>query len=325
MAVQRKTKTTAERGAPSPAALARAKFFFLCGDDEPAIEKFKSEIVSAHLSPDNRDTNYLEIGAESSPPRLSRVLGDLLAELSTTSFLPDVERVVVLYPVQDFYEAKRGSKSAAKGSEREKTTPSEVLANFIEQDLPRLSSVLIIIAPEDYERFKRVATSNPVVALAQRMGAFHQFREQGVQFAFFDALLARRADEALRLWREWLSRTGNSPKPYVALANQLRLLIQAKTATSGILEKRNVTRDRYIEEFLPKDAERNVFALRPEWRRDKYLRAAGNFSLVELLDAYERLEPLQKYAIPLASDPVVPDRALLAEIWIMELCARAPD
>jgi len=325
MAVQRKTKTIIERGNSSPAAMAREKFFFLCGDDEPAIEKFKSDIISAHLSPENRDTNYQEIGAESTPPRLSRVLGDLLAELSTTSFLPDVERVVVLYPVQDFYEAKRGSKNTSKRAEHDKTTPSDVLAHFIEQDLPRLSSVLIIIAPEDYERFKRVATSNPVVALAQRLGASHQFREQGVQFAFFDALFARHADEALRLWREWLSRTGNSPKPYVALANQLRLLIQAKTVTSGILEKRNITRNQYIEEFLPKEPERNVFALRPEWRRDKFLRSAANFSLVELLEAYERLEPLQKYAIPLNSDPVVPDRALLAEIWIMEFCARATD
>ena len=46
--------------------------------------------------------------------------------------------------------------------------------------------------------------------------------------------------------------------------------------------------------------------------------AAGGFTFNELLNGYEKLLNLQKFAIPTPTDPYVPDRELLAETWIIE-------
>jgi hypothetical protein len=124
----------------------------------------------------------------------------------------------------------------------------------------------------------------------------------------------------MTLWRQWLEVSAGSPKPYVQLAAQMRLLIQAKTVASPQVKNRGITRAKFAQDFLPTEPDRNLCSLRPEWRQEKLARFASNFSFQELLTAYEKLEPLQKYAVPLNSDPFVPDRRLLAELWILELC-----
>jgi hypothetical protein len=307
------------RVAALPPVNPRQCFYFLHGDNEAAIERFKSAIVDAHLSPAQREENYREIIAPGTQPQLKRVLGEVTAELATASFLPDAKRVVTLYPVQDFYAGKKPSGS--RSAKMEKTdgggrSPSEELADFIERDLPRLGGVLICIAVEDYEKWRRIAPSNPVVALAQRRGVLVAFRETAPQFAFFDALFARDTGAALALWREWWEATGGAPKMFFALAAQMRLLLQAKTVTGHYLQSRGVTRAQFMQDFMPAEADKNLFALQPEWRREKLIKAAANFSFAELLRAYEKLADLQKYAIPLNSDPYVPDKSLLAELWI---------
>lgn len=317
-------KTPGRDAAPAPHVNTRAKFHFLCGDDEVALERHKWAIVETHLSREEREENYREIIVSTGSPQLSRVLGDLIAELSTVSFLPDVRRVVTLYGVSDFFDGKaaagRGKGKAKKGAAADKPVvpASEHLARFIRKELPGLPAVLIVMVVEDYEKWKRVNQANPVVELAKRAGSFVQYREQGVQFAFFDALFSRRTGEALTLWRRWLENSGAAPKPFMQLAAQLRLLIQAKTLSSPQLKQRGITRDRFGREYLPEEPERNVTLLRPQWRQDKLLRASANFTFQELVAAYERLETLQKFAIPLLSDPYVPDRKLLSELWILE-------
>ncbi|MCX7718453.1 MAG: hypothetical protein N2111_08645 [Candidatus Sumerlaeaceae bacterium] len=301
----------------------RQPFYFLHGDHEAAIERFKSAIVDAHLTPEQREENYREIVAPGTQPQLKRVLGELTAELATVSFLPDVKRVVTLYPVQDFYGTR---KTASRASKIEKAgaggrSPSDDLAEFIERELPHLNGVLICIAVEDYEKWRRISPTNPVVALAQRRGVLVAFRETGPQFAFFDALFARDTGTAIALWRDWWEATGGAPKMFYALVSQMRLLIQAKTASGGYLQSRGVTRAQFAQDFMPAEADKNLFALQPEWRREKLMKAAANFSFAELLRAYEKLSDLQKYAIPLNSDPYVPDKSLLAELWITSFTA----
>lgn len=308
----------------------KKKFYLLHGDDEAAIENFKHAIVGAHLSLEEREENYREIIPSGSPPSLRKVLGEVVSELSTVSFLPGVSRVVTLYPVSDFFEARAirtraAAKRAAKEAEdaaHQKRTPSEHLAQFIGNDLSSLPAVLIIIVVEDYEKWKRVNAKNPVVELAQRLGTAVNFREQGPQFAFFDALFARQSLEAVRLWREWVRRAAGSPKPFFSLATQLRLLIQAKTAASSQLQTRGISREQYGSEFLPEERDRNVFALTPDWRREKLMRLSGNFSFAELLGAYEQLNPILKATIPLNSDPFVADKQLLSELWIAQYFSR---
>jgi DNA polymerase III delta subunit len=304
------------------------RFYLLHGDDETAIENFKSRIIEKHLERDSREENYREIIPGFQQGGLKRVLGDVLSELSTVSFLPTSRRVVTLYTVSDFFEARaRGSKSGkSKAAAKEsKKSASDHLADFIEKEMPNLPSVLIIIALEDYEKWKKIAPANPVVALAQRTNSLIAFKESSPQFGFFDALFARNAELSLKLWREWLERAPASPKPYYQLAAQLRLLIQAKTAVSGQLQSRGVTTQKFATDFLPKEFDRNLFSLKPEWRQDKMKNAAANFTFTELLQAYEKLHDLQKFAIPLNSDPYVPDKHLLSEIWILEFTSPKSD
>lgn len=307
-------------------ALERAQFFFLHGDDLAKIESFKEEIVGSHLRTEEREENYTEYGIlGGTPTQLRSVLGDVIAELSTVSFLPTAKRVVTLYNIQDFYEGRGRPARKGRGASKEAKAPSEILAEFIENELPNLPAVLIIIAPEDYEKRRRVLASDPVFASAKRQGTAYCFREVGPQFAFFDALFARNSGQAIRLWRDWQERVGGSPRPYYALISQLRLLIQAKMLASRIYERRGVQREEFVERMLPGDDELNVTRLMPEWRREKLMRASANFTLQELVAAYEKLEPLAKFAVPLATDPVVPDRQLQAELWILEFCAREED
>jgi hypothetical protein len=311
------------RGAALPKVDKKARYFLLCGDAEPAIEAFKSAIIAAHLTPEEREANYREIAPPSGQGPLAKVLPEVEAELSTVSLLGG-KRVVTLYGVQDFFESRPG-KASARAKAPAKATPrrqsaSEVLAEFARERLHPVDAVLIVVAIEDYEKWKKVSAGNPAVALAKELGTLHQFRETGPQFAFFDALFARRAGEALALWRQWIEAAAGSPKPYQQLAVQMRLLLQAKTLASPQVKSRGISRAKFAEEFLPKEPDRNLCALRPEWRQEKLARFASNFSFQEILAAYERLEPLQKYAVPLNSDPFVPDRRLLAEIWILELC-----
>jgi hypothetical protein len=306
----------------------KSKFFFLHGDDEAAIERAKDQIISAHLSREEREENYFEIIPTGNPPQLRKVLDDVLAELSTVSFLPDVTRIVTMYTVSDFFDGKSASarrgrgKKKAEADEPSKKTYSDHLAAFLQAELPSLPAVLIIIALEDYEKFKRVSTTNPVVQFAQSRSAAYCFKEESPQFLFFDALFARQTTRALELWREWHRRAPGSPRPAMMLASQLRHLIQAKTATSPVLKQRGLTRAEYSSKFMPHENDKNMFALRPDFRQEKLLRASAAFSFTELLDAYEKLMDIQKFAIPTASDLYVPDRELLAETWILDFTIR---
>jgi hypothetical protein len=309
-------------GSGARSSLAGSSFFLIHGDDLAKIENFKEQIVQAHLRPEERDENYSEYGTFGNRFSLNAALGDIIAELSTVSFLPDTRRVAVLYNPQELYEGRSAGGKAGRGkSNKPGKSAIEAFAHFIETQLPSLQSVLIVIVEEDYEQYKRVAKQNPIYQFAQKRSAIYSFKEVGPQFAFFDALFARKAEEAIVHWRDWLSRVGGSPRPYIQLASQLRLLIQAKVVATKLYERRGVPRNVFENEMLPADPQYNIL-LAPDWRRDKLLKASAQFSLVELLDAYEKLETLQKYAIPLSTDASVPDRNLLSEIWILNFCAR---
>lgn len=304
------------------------KFYFLHGDDEAAIERAKDQVVSAHLSREEREENYFEIIPTGNPPQLKKVLDDVLSELSMVSFLPDITRVVTMYTVNDFFDGKSGKAKRGKGKKKAeaddspKKSSSDHMAAFLAAELPSLPAVLIVIVLEDYEKFKRVSTSNPVVQFAQNQSAVYGFKEDSPQFAFFDALFLRQTTRSLEIWREWQRRAPGSPRPYMLLASQLRLLIQAKTASAPVLQQRGVKKSEYGTDFMPHEMDKNLFALKPEFRRDKLTRAAGAFTFGELLGSYEKLLQLQKYAIPVSTDLYVPDRELMAETWIMDFTMR---
>ncbi len=317
--------TTSRDQELSPAerrAISRSQFFFIHGDDLARIENFKEQVVATHLRAEEREENYNEYGALGSQTSLRSIVGDVIAELSTVSLLPGTKRVVALYNIQEFYEGRSQAKKRGSAGEKGALTPSEILARFIEKELQTLPAVLIVVAGEDYEKGRRVAKSDPVFALAQKMAAERVFSEAAPQFAFFDALFSRNAEEAIRLWRDWLERVGGSPRPYFALVSQLRLFIQAKMLTSQLYERRGVSRKEFETNMLPDDPDYNILKMRFEWQRQKLITWSKNFSLVELLSAYEKLETLAKFAVPLASDLSVPDRQLLSEVWILEFCGR---
>lgn len=304
------------------------KFYLLHGDDEAAIERAKDQVVSAHLSREEREENYFEIVPTGNPPQLKRVMDDVLSELSQISFLPDITRVVTMYTVNDFFDGKSGGAKRGRGKKKvdavdtPKKSSSDHMAAFLTAELPSLPAVLIIIVLEDYEKFKRISSSNPVVQFAQNQSAVYGFKEDSPQFSFFDALFSRQTTKSLEIWREWQRRAPGSPRPYMLLASQLRFLIQAKTAGAPVLQQRGVKKSEYGADFMPHEMDKNLFALKPEFRKDKFIRAANAFTFGELLAGYEKLLQLQKYAIPVSTDLYVPDRNLMAETWIMDFTMR---
>jgi DNA polymerase III delta subunit len=299
------------------------RFHLLAGDDEVAMELAKSLIVDHHLSPEMREENYREFLTTPGTP-LKRVLDDVMAELATVSFLPDAPRVVTLYTVSDLLEGKsKGAKSkkSAAPAGAGKTTASEILTQFLENDLAHIHGVLILMMTEDPEKGKRLDYENPVVQYAAQKGFLTNFRDESPQFAFFDALFARDAEKAIPLWREWIQRAGSSNnRPYQMLISQFRLLIQAKILGARTYESRKLSRTAFEELCLPKEYDRTILRVQPESRRERLQQQASKFSYSQLNRATQRLMPLVKTFIPLSTDITVPNKSHLAEIWILELC-----
>ncbi|NLD62184.1 hypothetical protein GX645_07010 [Candidatus Sumerlaeota bacterium] len=313
------------------------KFYFLYGENEVAMEQFKRDIVSANVDSQNRDENYAEIIPKAGA-KLSSVMPDLLTELTTYSLIEDAQRVVTLYTCPDFFTSGDSSTVARKGKSAKTTkttksatkstsdavakspSASQHLAEFIEMELlPKLNAVLIIFVLEDGEKFRKASPSNPVMKIATKRNVAYEFKEQNVQWLFLDALFERRTADALSLWRQWYEVTGGAPKMYWLICANLRLLIQAKIATSdAVLSARDLTRQKLGDDYFPADAKTNLLKLTAAFRRQKLERCAAKFSLKHLLDCYEKLRDLMKYAIPLSSDVYVPDKALLSEYWIIE-------
>jgi DNA polymerase III delta subunit len=302
---------------PSP------RFHLLHGDDEVAIEKAKTAIIDANLDPEMREENFREVLTNPGTP-LKRVMDDIMGELATVSFLPDSPRVVVVYTVSDLIDGGKAktskAKSAKAATESTARSSSEILAEFVEQDMPNLDAVLIMIAIEDPEKWKKLNFDNPLVQIAARIGTLKGFRDESPQFAFFDALFDRQQEKALRLWREWLQRSGSgNPRPYQMLSSQMRLLIQAKILAAGTYGSRGMSRAEFVETCLPPETDRSVARIQPEFRRDKLARQSQNFSFQELNRAYLRLLPIMKYIIPVSTDVTVPDKSILGEVWILDL------
>ncbi len=306
------------------------KFYFLYGENEPAMNEFKNDIVNGNLDVDQRDENYTEL-TPTSANGLKGVLADLESELTTYSLLPDAKRVVTLNTCRDFFTAGATTKRARTKKPAAKTpkgvsaapTPSEHLARLIENELlPKLAAVLIIIVKENSEKYDRVSKDNPVVKLATKLNAAYEFKAQNTQWLFLDALFDQNTAAALSLWRQWYKETGGAPKMYGTICSNLRLLIQAKVGTSSnILKAHGLTKDKLASDYFPNDSRNNVLKLASAFRRKKLERAAARFTLSHLLDSYERFSDLMKYAIPLSTDVYVPDRGLLAEYWIIRFTA----
>lgn len=307
------------------------KFYFLHGENVVGMEQFKNDIVNANLRDYERDENYVEITPTTGAGALGRVVGELTNELSTFSLLPGVKRVVTLYTCSDFFSsgepagrkkvapaATKTTKAKSAGTATPKPTASAHLAEFIEKELvPKLDAVLIIIVEEDGEKFRKAAPANPVMKLAANRSIVYEFKEPAIQWAFLDALYERRLPETLTLWRKWYEQTGGAPKIYWALASNMRLIIQAKIAATG-LRSRNITPEKFGNDYLPTEAKNNVMKAAP-FRKRKIESAAGRFTLGELITAYEKLGAIMKFAIPMSSDTYVPDRAVNAEYWLIEL------
>jgi hypothetical protein len=298
------------------------RFHLLHGDDEAAMELAKSRIVEANLDREMREENYREIVTSPGTP-LKRVMDEIMAELATVSFLPDAPRVVTVYSVTDLIDSGKAKSSRSKGKPGESEgggSASDILAEFVENSLPNLEAVLIMMAAEDPEKWKKLNFDNPLVQLAARNGTLKAFKDESPQFAFFDALFQRQPEKAIQLWREWLDRAGASnPKPFQSLASNLRLLIQAKILASNTAATRGLTNAEFTQRCLPPESDRSVAKLYPDFRREKLLRQSVLFSFSELNRAYQRLLPIMKFIIPVSTDVTVPDKAQLAEIWILDL------
>jgi hypothetical protein len=286
------------------------------------MELAKSAIVDQHLVPEIRDENYREI-LTTPGTQLKRVMDEIMGELATVSFLPDSPRVVTVYTVADLVDSGGKGKATKGKPEKAATAPtrsaSEILAEFVEREMPHLNAVLIMMVTEDPEKWKKLNFDNPLVQIAARNGTLKAFKDESPQYAFFDALFDRQSQKAIQLWRDWLERTGsNNPKPYQSLAAQLRLLTQAKILSSGTPSTRGLTNAQFMENFLPAEADRSIAKIYPEFRREKLLRQSARFTFGELNRAYQRLLPIMKFIIPVSTDVIVPDKSQLAEIWILE-------
>ncbi|HUT25568.1 MAG TPA: hypothetical protein VM492_14590 [Sumerlaeia bacterium] len=302
------------------------QIYLIHSSDARWVTQQRESLIDELVSRDMRDQNLSEVFPVSNVAlRLGDVLPEVLSELSTIPFLADSRRVVVLHNLGDLLAGGR-RKSSGEGAEEgasapkkaKKRTPVEVLAAFVEQDLPATENVLVFSVIIDHSRGEYLDLKSPLYKLIRGspLGEILKpaRRENDPIFLMRDALLTRDTVDCLRHFRQ-VFREDAPGRVFREILKTVRLLVQANVLRK--VEGRGV---RNIEtKYLPDGLPGNYYKER-DFVRDKINGNLHRFQLRELIHAMERLLEINRVLYPSQSDPYVPDLRILLETFIVEFC-----
>jgi DNA polymerase III delta subunit len=287
------------------------KIYLLYGDDEAAINETKLKLIKKLVPGDMREQNVSEF----SPPgnrltaTLQKVMPPLIAELSTVSMFKDACRLGIVYNLENFYRARKSSKSKSTN------TALEYFFNFLRGHFASSSNILIFICIEKPEKGKWVDSRSTLFTYLKETGTVKPFRSQ-LRQNFIDSILAKKTVKAVEDMRGWWSRT-KSPGPiFNSLLYCIELLLQAKLVSDR--QRYGLAENDLREKYLKRSMTVSIFSEFPSLR-NKFIGGAGRYSMRELVTAMERLLDIGKYVFPQQSDKYVPDIRLIIEQFVLEL------
>lgn len=300
--------------------------YLIYGTDPVRIAQEKSRVVGQVLPREYRDENLTEV----EPPigrqlSLRRILADLMSELATPSFFPDIPRVVVIEQLDELFSAKGRSgpeqPAEAKTSGRRKKAPvdeaCQALCRFLERDLPQTNNVAIFTALEDPAKRRQVQPSSALFKTIQSVGRVIRFKQPAAVFQFLDAFTARDLRGALKALPEVLDQHEGAGSLFRLLTRQVRFLIQAKLLDR--LARTQAEQEELASKYFPPERGLNLL-LEPAYSLRRIRQQAGRWSLAELNTALHRLERLNKVVYPSVNDIYVPDLQTELELFIIEAC-----
>jgi hypothetical protein len=290
------------------------------GNDEPRVNEARYGLLRRLLPLGEEDGEVVDLrGPGNQPPQLDRMVGQIIEELGTMSFVPDQKRVVVVWELMDFRTGKEGSlraakakSAAAKGAKRD---PAAILEEYIRDSGTDSENALIFVFNEDDDR-KKVSKTSALYQMVQRLGEIQEFSEKRVDWALEDALFARRTDEAIRLLREWNEKSSNAFRVVTTLNGFLQVLLQARLEIEATRDGRNARGAFQVEGLRPS------LASVPDFKARKFRQMAADISLSRLQGCLTMLNDIQKALFPTGEELVVPDAMEMTEVMLVRLLAR---
>jgi hypothetical protein len=298
------------------------QIYFLYGNEENKLNDCRLEIVEHFLSKEEREENYIEFSPKSSRKKqsLEQVMPDLLGELGTVSFFPDSRRVAVVYNLEELYISSSKSKSEKKTKENSKGKRARepYFIKYLEDQLLKSNNVLIIVNVEDLEDNVRVDVNSTLFKALKKLGHHEKFSDRPLMWNLEDALRERNLVKSLEIIRVWMQKDESSARRgiFLVFVKQIILMLQAKVR----LKKTDTYTDP-SQTLSPQNLKYNL-SKEKDFVQKKIMEGQKHYTVLELMDALQKLVKINIILYPRTSDLYVPDFQLVIEHFIVDFMKR---
>lgn len=298
------------------------QLYLIHGNNEVEVNDARYELVSAILTPEERDSGLTEIrSAGNQPLTLDNALNEILSELGTSSFIGGSRRVVVVYDLKDFFEAKRGGAKSGKGAKPKKSPARDttaIFADWIAKTLPTTENIVVFVCQENDEKQRTVSDSSELYQLCRDHGLIVVKRDKPFQYDLEERVLGRNTAGAVTLLRAWLKRGGSDSttrsRVYSTVSNIVELALQARCVASARTE--GIPVNQVQPEGFPS------LSRIPDWKAKKIHTFAQGFSMERLRGLVEQVNRLQTVMYPTGEEDYVPDWEDMLESIVVQLTVR---
>ena len=283
--------------------------YLIYGNQAEAVLRARDEVLAGLMDKDSRDENLTEhYPTKGETIAMAGLLDEIAGDLATVSFIPGASKCIIVNNPAELFGATGARTGAKKGGKR---SGEEVIAAWIEKQLPQTGHHLMLLAIEDESASREVNERSPIYQAIQKIGFTRRFSDTKAFFRIEDALVARDASGLLRSTRDlWKSGKGDM-SVYGAVVRSLRYLIQ-----SNIARERGLSANSGANLF-PADPKRNLLRASPNVQR-KYMNG-GVYRTGDLVTAYEGLLNVYRALRPRPGDVYVPDAQGLLEETLLRL------
>ncbi len=303
--------------------------YLFYGNRTDEILRARDEVLDMLIDRESRFEGLTEYQSQGQAfgVEMNKMLPDIAGDLSTLSFIPGAQKVVVVTNPLELYSAgparprktkakKTTSKSRAKAAPPKPKSDGQEYLRWIQDDLKETGNHLILIALEDESAGREVNDRHPVFQTIGRMGHFQKFRDTKAFWRIEDSLIGRDPKSCLSAIEDlWKPGKGDS-NVYGAVVRCLRFMLQA-----NIGRERNVGGDAAkLALYFPARAQFSLYRA-GDFVQRKYTARALPYRTGALLEAYEDVLDVYKALRPQPGETYVADARLLMEKTLLKLFA----
>lgn len=303
--------------------------YLFYGNRTEDILRARDEVLDMLIEKEARFESLTEYQAQGQAfgVELNRILSEVAGDLSTLSFIPGSQKVVVVTNPMELYSAGASrprkkkakkksaakSKTKAKAPEKPKSDGQEYL-RWIQDELKETGNHLILIALEDESAGREVNDRHPIFQTIGRMGHFQKFRDTKAFWRIEDSLIGRDPENCLAAIQDlWKPGKGDS-NVYSAVVRCLRFMLQANIGR----ERRAGGSPEKLALYFPSRAQFSLYRA-GDFVQRKYTSRPLPYRTGALLEAYEEVLDVYKALRPQPGETYVPDARLLLEKALLKL------